>query len=89
MIPLIPLVNKLDHIILSSRISPLFVIGIPILLVMYYPCSDKWTPTRYVSFALIIVQGKITHLKRTLLKFNENQLNKKQLPNITYVHPLV
>lgn len=47
MIPLVPLVDRLDHIILSSTISPLFVIGIPIILIIYYPCSDRWTPTRY------------------------------------------
>lgn len=46
MIPLIPLADKLDHIILSTKYSPIFVIAISILLIIYYPRSDKWTPTR-------------------------------------------
>lgn len=46
MIPLIPIVNRLDHIILSAKYSPIFVLGISILLIKFYPRSDKWTPTR-------------------------------------------
>lgn len=46
MIPLVPMVNRLDHYILSAKYSPILVIMISILLIIYYPRSDKWTPTR-------------------------------------------
>ncbi|XP_058060168.1 sphingosine-1-phosphate phosphatase 1-like [Anopheles bellator] len=46
MIPLIPLVDRLDIIIVTSRWSPLFVLSISILLIVFYPDSGKWTPTR-------------------------------------------
>ncbi|XP_037037469.1 sphingosine-1-phosphate phosphatase 1-like [Bradysia coprophila] len=46
MIPLVPMVDYLDHIILSSPLSPLFVLAISILLIVYYPSPGKWTPTR-------------------------------------------
>ncbi|XP_050084167.1 sphingosine-1-phosphate phosphatase 1-like [Anopheles aquasalis] len=46
MIPLIPLVDRLDTIIVTSRWSPLLVLTISILLIVFYPDSGKWTPTR-------------------------------------------
>lgn len=61
MIPLIPLADKLDHIILSTKYSPIFVIGISILLIIYYPRSDKWTPTRYVTSQLTFSQNYNTY----------------------------
>ncbi|XP_031617143.1 sphingosine-1-phosphate phosphatase 2-like [Contarinia nasturtii] len=82
MIPLIPLVDKLDHIILSSTFSPLFVIGIPILLIIYYPCSEKWTPTRGDTTTIISVGTGI--LMGAWLNY---QLGAFQPPEITSTRP--
>ncbi|XP_055546404.1 sphingosine-1-phosphate phosphatase 1-like [Wyeomyia smithii] len=46
MIPLIPIVDKLDYIIVTSRWSPIFVLTISITLIVFYPDSGIWTPTR-------------------------------------------
>ncbi|XP_050077836.1 sphingosine-1-phosphate phosphatase 1-like [Anopheles maculipalpis] len=46
MIPLIPIVDRLDLIIVTSRWSPIFVFSISILLIVFYPDPGKWTPTR-------------------------------------------
>ncbi|XP_035910730.1 sphingosine-1-phosphate phosphatase 1-like [Anopheles stephensi] len=46
MIPLIPIVDRLDLVIVTSRWSPIFVLSISILLIVFYPDSGKWTPTR-------------------------------------------
>lgn len=46
MLPLVPLVDALDHVLLTAYISPLVVLFISILAIIYYPNSDKWTPTR-------------------------------------------
>lgn len=43
---LIPIVDQLDGFLLTSQWSPLLVIAISILVIVYYPQSDKWTPTR-------------------------------------------
>ncbi|XP_077285829.1 sphingosine-1-phosphate phosphatase 1-like [Arctopsyche grandis] len=46
MIPVMPLVDALDNAILTNYSSPLFVLLISILVIVYYPNGDKWTPTR-------------------------------------------
>ncbi|KAK2578050.1 hypothetical protein KPH14_008467 [Odynerus spinipes] len=46
MIPLIPLVDTLDYYILTNVWVLALLIAISIATVIYYPCSDKWTPTR-------------------------------------------
>lgn len=46
MFPLIPLVDVLDNILLKDPFSPIYVLVFSILLIVYYPNSDKWTPTR-------------------------------------------
>ncbi|KAJ6634824.1 Glucose-6-phosphate 1-dehydrogenase [Pseudolycoriella hygida] len=46
MVPLIPTVDYLDHIILSHKLSPLIVLAVSILLIVFYPSPGKWTPTR-------------------------------------------
>uniref|UniRef100_A0A182VTY7 Phosphatidic acid phosphatase type 2/haloperoxidase domain-containing protein n=1 Tax=Anopheles minimus TaxID=112268 RepID=A0A182VTY7_9DIPT len=60
MIPLIPIVDRLDLIIVTSRWSPIFVLSISILLIVFYPDSGKWTPTRYMQ--LLISAGGDTAL---------------------------
>ncbi|XP_058815818.1 sphingosine-1-phosphate phosphatase 2-like [Topomyia yanbarensis] len=46
MIPLIPIVDKLDYIIVTSHWSPVFVLAVSIMLIVFYPDSGIWTPTR-------------------------------------------
>lgn len=46
MVPLIPLVDYLDRLILESVYSPIFIFGISIALIIFYPDSGRWTPTR-------------------------------------------
>ncbi|CAH0714103.1 unnamed protein product, partial [Brenthis ino] len=43
---LIPIVDQLDGFLLTSQWSPLLVIAISVLVIVYHPQSDKWTPTR-------------------------------------------
>ncbi|XP_041982263.1 sphingosine-1-phosphate phosphatase 1-like [Aricia agestis] len=44
---LIPLVDRFDHFMLMSKwCIPLVVIPVSILVIVFYPQSDKWTPTR-------------------------------------------
>ncbi|XP_039751565.1 sphingosine-1-phosphate phosphatase 1-like isoform X2 [Pararge aegeria] len=43
---LIPAVDSLDSFLLTSQWSPLLVVVISILVIVYHPQSDKWTPTR-------------------------------------------
>lgn len=51
LVVLIPAVNRLDSFLLTSLWSPLLVISISVLAIVYHPQSDKWTPTRFVSFS--------------------------------------
>ncbi|XP_067009815.2 sphingosine-1-phosphate phosphatase 2 isoform X2 [Anabrus simplex] len=46
MVPLVPIVDALDYYLLTGRWSPFILLLISILLVVFYPSSDRWTPTR-------------------------------------------
>lgn len=46
MIPLIPLVDMMDLYIVTNFCLLAILIVISIATIIYYPCSDKWTPTR-------------------------------------------
>ncbi|XP_076239074.1 sphingosine-1-phosphate phosphatase 2 [Calliopsis andreniformis] len=46
MIPLIPLVDMTDYYIISNIWALMTLIAISIAVIVYYPCSKKWTPTR-------------------------------------------
>ncbi|XP_029034483.1 sphingosine-1-phosphate phosphatase 2-like [Osmia bicornis bicornis] len=46
MIILIPLVDITDYYILSNIWALAILIAISIAVIVYYPCSKKWTPTR-------------------------------------------
>ncbi|KAI4497383.1 hypothetical protein M0802_007394 [Mischocyttarus mexicanus] len=46
MIPLIPLVDVLDYYIITKAWVVILLILISITAIVYYPSSDKWTPTR-------------------------------------------
>lgn len=46
MFPLVPLVDHLDKYFLTSPLAPFLLLVISILMIVYYPNSGKWTPTR-------------------------------------------
>lgn len=46
MVPLIPLVDIADYYIISNIWALTTLIIISITVIVYYPCSKKWTPTR-------------------------------------------
>lgn len=43
---LIPIVDQLDGVLLTSQFAPVFIITLSILVIVYHPNADKWTPTR-------------------------------------------
>lgn len=47
MFPLVPLVDYLDQYFLTNPVAPLLLLVSSILMIVYYPNSGKWTPTRY------------------------------------------
>ena len=46
MIPLVPLVDAADYYFLTNGWALSILLAITIATVIYYPRSDKWTPTR-------------------------------------------
>ncbi|CAH2107928.1 unnamed protein product [Euphydryas editha] len=46
LVVLIPVVDELDGFLLTSLWSPLIVVSVSVLVIVYHPQSDKWTPTR-------------------------------------------
>ncbi|XP_043665345.1 sphingosine-1-phosphate phosphatase 1-like [Vespula pensylvanica] len=46
MIPLVPLVDALDYYTVTNVWVLTLLILISVIAVVYYPCSNKWTPTR-------------------------------------------
>lgn len=47
MIPLVPLVDITNSYIITNFWLSAILIVISIIIIVYYPLSDKWTPTRY------------------------------------------
>lgn len=46
LVVLVPLVDWLDGVLLTRHWSPAAVIVLSILVIVFYPNADKWTPTR-------------------------------------------
>ncbi|XP_014472121.1 PREDICTED: sphingosine-1-phosphate phosphatase 2-like [Dinoponera quadriceps] len=46
MIPLVPLVDTMDPYVVTNFCFLTILIAVSIAAIVYYPCSDKWTPTR-------------------------------------------
>ncbi|KOB75253.1 putative sphingoid base-phosphate phosphatase [Operophtera brumata] len=46
LVVLIPVVDRLDGILLTGTYAPLVVIPFSIAVIVFYPNADKWTPTR-------------------------------------------
>ncbi|XP_046395785.1 sphingosine-1-phosphate phosphatase 1-like [Ischnura elegans] len=46
MVPLIPLVDAMDQFCLTHKHSPLLLSTAAVLMVIYSPSGDRWTPTR-------------------------------------------
>ncbi|XP_053612604.1 sphingosine-1-phosphate phosphatase 1-like [Plodia interpunctella] len=46
LVVLIPTVDWLDGVLLASNYSPILVLAVSILVIVFHPNADKWTPTR-------------------------------------------
>ncbi|CAH0555478.1 unnamed protein product [Brassicogethes aeneus] len=46
MFPLVPIIDHLDNYFLTSPTAPILLLVSSILMIVYYPNSGKWTPTR-------------------------------------------
>lgn len=56
MVPVVPLVDRLDPLILTSKLSPLFLFVISVSLIVFYPKGKgTWTPTRGDTTLIISV----------------------------------
>lgn len=53
MIPLVPLIDYLDPVLISESIGPLFILGVPIIAIIFFPVADKWTPTRFEEYSIL------------------------------------
>ncbi|KAL2716899.1 sphingosine-1-phosphate phosphatase 1-like isoform X1 [Vespula squamosa] len=75
MIPLIPLIDALDYYIVTNFWVLTLLILISIITVVFYPCSNKWTPTRgdttmVVSVTAGVHAGTWLNYKAGLLSFS-------------------
>lgn len=55
MIVLVPVIDFLDGFLQKNMLAPIFIISIPILLIVFYPKTEKWTPTRGDTATIISV----------------------------------
>ncbi|XP_030753286.1 sphingosine-1-phosphate phosphatase 2-like [Sitophilus oryzae] len=55
MVPLVPAVDYFDNYILTNPTSPVLLLTLSILMIIYYPNSGKWTPTRGDTTMIISV----------------------------------
>lgn len=46
MFPLVPTIDYLDHHVLTNPMSPFLLVTFALIMIVYYPSSGKWTPTR-------------------------------------------
>lgn len=49
MIPLVPLVEATDYYFHTNTWALTALVVLSIATIIYYPSSDRWTPTRYES----------------------------------------
>ncbi|XP_013781285.1 sphingosine-1-phosphate phosphatase 1-like [Limulus polyphemus] len=56
MVVLLPIIDTMDSFFLTHRFSPLVAILFTMLLVVFYPSSDRWTPARSDT-AIILGSG--------------------------------
>ncbi|CAH1105179.1 unnamed protein product [Psylliodes chrysocephalus] len=76
MFPMVPLVDAMDNYLLTSPSSPLLLIVSSLLILVYYPNSGKWTPTRGDTAMIIgvtvgILVGSWTNYQSGIMKPSE------------------
>ncbi|XP_057336643.1 sphingosine-1-phosphate phosphatase 2-like [Microplitis mediator] len=59
MIVLVPIVRTIDYYLVTNFIAVVIFIIICVLTIVYYPCSDRWTPTRGDSAMVVAVTSGI------------------------------
>jgi membrane-associated phospholipid phosphatase len=42
----LPLTNTIEHFFATNVISPVMTLIIPVVLIVYFPTTEVWTPTR-------------------------------------------
>ncbi|XP_066260883.1 sphingosine-1-phosphate phosphatase 2-like [Euwallacea similis] len=78
MIPLVPLIDYLDSYFLTNPIAPILLITSSILMIIYYPNSRKWTPTR--GDTTMILSVCIGVLVGAWLNYQTGLMTKSNLP---------
>ncbi|KAL3269846.1 hypothetical protein HHI36_008904 [Cryptolaemus montrouzieri] len=77
MVPLVPIVDHLDHYLMTNPTSPLLLTVSSILVIVYYPNSGKWTPTRGDTTMVISVCVGI--LTGSWLNYQTGELTPSEL----------
>ncbi|XP_014251345.1 sphingosine-1-phosphate phosphatase 2-like [Cimex lectularius] len=55
MIPVVPIVDNMDHFWLTNRWAPMILITGSVLIIAFYPKTNIWTPTRQDTTMIISV----------------------------------
>ncbi|KAF5296659.1 hypothetical protein FQR65_LT10199 [Abscondita terminalis] len=86
MLPLVPLVDKIDSYFLTNATSPILVIVVSVLMIVYYPNSGKWTPTR--GDTTMIVSVCVGLLLGSWLNYQTGKMRVSELnPPYTIIWP--
>ncbi|KAL1498298.1 hypothetical protein ABEB36_009117 [Hypothenemus hampei] len=78
MIPLVPLIDYLDNYILTNPTAPFLLLTASILMIFYYPNSEKWTPTR--GDTTMILSVCVGVLIGAWLNFQTGLMSETNLP---------
>ncbi|OXU29965.1 hypothetical protein TSAR_008302 [Trichomalopsis sarcophagae] len=78
MIPLVPLVDAMDYYFLTNSWALSALVVMSIATIIYYPCSDKWTPTRGDTTLVVSVTAGV-HIG-AWLNFKTGALSMPQVP---------
>lgn len=60
MFPVVPLVDALDFYLLTNRWSPILLVTVSILIIVFYPNRGGWTPTRGDTATILGVSVGVT-----------------------------
>ncbi|CAO1332999.1 unnamed protein product [Diamesa serratosioi] len=55
MVILVPVIDFLDGFLQKNMLAPIFIILVPIMLIVFYPKTEKWTPTRGDTATIVSV----------------------------------
>ncbi|KAF7272713.1 hypothetical protein GWI33_014525 [Rhynchophorus ferrugineus] len=78
MVPLVPAIDYIDNYILTNPTSPILILTISILMIVYYPNSGKWTPTR--GDTTMIISVCVGALMGAWLNYQTGLMTSSNLP---------